>query len=70
MPAGSLVTVPVPDLTTVSVYLGSAVKVAATLWAALMVTVQIPVPVQAPLQPANLEPAAGVGVNVTLVPPA
>src|SRR5579863_1658883 len=33
-----------------------------------MVTVQVPAPVQAPLQPAKVEPAFGVAVNVTLVP--
>jgi len=33
-----------------------------------MLTVQLPVPVQAPLQPVNVEPAAGAAVRVTLVP--
>jgi len=36
--------------------------------AALMVTVQEPVPVQAPLQPVKAEPAAGVAVKVRAVP--
>jgi hypothetical protein len=33
-----------------------------------MVSVQLPVPVQAPDQPAKKAPTAGVGVNLTLVP--
>src|SRR5437899_2858783 len=33
-----------------------------------MVTVQVPVPVQAPLQPVNVEPASAVAVSVTVVP--
>jgi hypothetical protein len=43
------------------------VKVAVTLHAWVMVTVQAPVPLQAPLQPEKVEPAAGVAVKVTLV---
>ena len=40
-----------------------------TDWAALIVTVQVPVPVQLPpLQPVNVEPVAGVAVSVTAVP--
>jgi hypothetical protein len=35
-----------------------------------MVTVQGPAPLQAPLQPAKVEPAAGEGVSVTGVPAA
>ena len=70
MPAGALVTVPVPApvLLTVRVKLCSA-KVAVTVCAALIVTVQVPVPEQPPpLQPVNVEPAAGVAVRVTAVP--
>src|SRR5512141_1543188 len=33
-----------------------------------MVTMQLPVPVQALLQPANVDPEAGVAVRVTAVP--
>jgi hypothetical protein len=45
------------------------VNAADTLSVALIVTVQLPVPVQAPLQPIKLRPWAGVAVNVTCVPP-
>src|SRR5439155_4021504 len=70
MPAGALVTVPLPAplRLTVSVKVGSA-KVAVTVVALLSVTVHVPVPEQPPpLQPVNVEPAAGVAVNVTTVP--
>src|SRR4029453_5565357 len=70
MPAGLLVTVPIPGsaLLTVSVK-ASRAKVAVTVVAALSVTVQVPVPEQPPpLQPVKLEPAVGVAVKVTAVP--
>jgi hypothetical protein len=69
IPAGALVTVPVPRpfLVTVSVT-GMRLNVAVTVVAAFTVTVQPAVPVQAPLQPANVEPAAGVAVSVNCVP--
>src|SRR5438093_415988 len=70
MPAGALVTVPLPAplRLTVSVKVGSA-KVAVTVVALLSVTVHVPVPEQPPpLQPVNVEPAAGVAVSVTTVP--
>jgi hypothetical protein len=58
---------PVPAVVTVSVC--TAVKVAVTDASALIVTMHVPVPEQPPpLQPANLEPAAGVAVSVTTVP--
>src|SRR5436309_3078665 len=60
IPAGELVTVPlpVPALLTVSAKVGRA-KVAVTVVAALRVTVQAPVPEQPPpLQPVKVEPAA------------
>lgn len=71
IPVGALVTVPlpVPALVTVSTKDGKA-NVALTLWAALIVTVQVlVVPVQPPpLQPVKSEPAAGAAVKVTMVP--
>ena len=39
-----------------------------TVWSADIVRVQVPVPVQSPLQPVNTEPASGVAVNTTEVP--
>jgi hypothetical protein len=48
---------------------GGPSKVAVTVVAAVMVTVQAPVAVQPPpLQPVKVKPAAGVAVNVTTVP--
>ncbi len=44
-------------------------KVAVTDLTASMVTVQGPVPVQSPLQPVKVDPAAEVAVRVTEVPP-
>src|SRR3989442_11806642 len=68
IPAGALVTVPVPVLLTVSVKVCTA-KVAVTVVAALSVTVHVPVPEQPPpLQPLNVDPAAGAAVKVTAVP--
>ena len=69
MPAGSLVTVPLP----VPVLLTdkaccTSVKVAVADCAALIVTTHVPVPLHAPLQPAKVDPAAGVAVSVTAVP--
>src|SRR3989442_1688654 len=43
-------------------------KVAMRARAALIVTLQVPVPVQLPLQPVKVAPAAGAGVRVTTVP--
>ena len=71
MLVGALVTVPVPLplFPTVSVYVGARLKVAVTVLAPEMATVQVPdVLEQAPLQPANREPGEGVAVKVTLVP--
>ena len=70
IPAGALVTVPVafPAFVTVSAK-DDCTKVAVTDVAALTVTLHVPVPVQPPpLQPVNVEPAAGVAVKVTAVP--
>jgi hypothetical protein len=44
------------------------VKFAVTLRAAVMVTLQLPVPVHAPLQPVKVDPTAAVGVRTTFVP--
>jgi len=57
---------PVADTATVSVR--SSVNVAVTLAFADSVTTHAPVPVQAPDQPVNTEPAVAVGVSVTIVP--
>jgi hypothetical protein len=62
-----MVPVPVPLSSTVTVTL--RVNVAVTLAALLKVTVQVAVlPVQAPVQPAKVEPALGAAVKVTCDP--
>src|SRR5438132_6829110 len=71
IPAGLLVTVPVPAPAGVTVNTKVGAKVAVTVVAAESVTVQAPVPEQPPpLQPVKVEPAAAVAVSVTVVPPA
>jgi hypothetical protein len=45
-------------------------KVAVTVVAAFTVTAQVPVPLQAPLQPAKIEPEAGLAVRMIGVPAA
>jgi hypothetical protein len=70
IPAGELVTVPlpVPDLVTVRVK-DCCTKAAVTVVAAFSVTTQVPAPEQPPpLQAMKVEPAAGVAVRVTTVP--
>src|ERR1041385_1590430 len=74
MPAGELVTVPlpVPALFTVRVNVeaGRRLKVAVTEAAAFIVTTHVPVPLQPPpLQPAKVDPAAAAAERVTTVPP-
>jgi hypothetical protein len=72
MPAGELLTLPppVPALLTLRP-MGDALNVAVTVAVEVTVTVQVPVPAQPPpLQPAKVEPVAGVAVRVTTVPPA
>ncbi len=68
IPAGLLVTEPAPDPCGRTVRENCGLKFAVTLWAELMVTLQAPVPVQAPLHPVNAEPAAGVAARLTTVP--
>ena len=46
----------------------AVLNVAVTLRAAVIDVAQVPVPVQAPLQPANVEPLAAEAVSVTDVP--
>ena len=70
MPAGLLVTVPLPApvLLTVRLYIAPNVKLAETEVAAVTVTVQVPVPEHPlPLQPVKLEPADAMAVKVTAV---
>jgi len=61
------VPLPAPAFVTASVKLLRA-NVAVTLRASLIVTAHEAVPVQAPLQPVNVESLAAVAVSVTLVP--
>ena len=72
IPARLLVTVPVPEPARFTVSAnwagGNVSNVAVTFFAASMVTEQLPVPVQAPPQPAKTEPLPGVAVSVTAVP--
>src|SRR5256886_7592197 len=70
IPAGALVTVPLPGPAGVTVRVKvCSVKVAVTVVAAESVTTHVPVPEQPPpLQPVKVEPAAGVAVSVTTVP--
>jgi hypothetical protein len=72
IPAGALVTVPVPvpaSITDNAKPLVLELKVAVTVVAAFNVTTQVPVPVQPPpLHPANVEPSAGLAINVTCAP--
>ena len=67
IPAGLLVTVPVPLLETVRD--GLAPNVAVTDLASLIVTVHdVPEPVQAPVHPVKDDVASAVAVSVTTVP--
>ena len=62
------VPVPVPAFVTLRAKVVTLLKVAVTDRAAVIDTVQVPVPVHAPLQPANVEPLATAAVSVTVVP--
>ena len=70
MPAGALVTEPEPvPFFAIVTLTGASAKEAVTPVAALMVTAHAPVPVQPPpLQPAKVEPVAGLAVRDTLLP--
>ena len=69
IPVGLEVMVPAPAPPFVTVSVGSELlKVAVTLCACDMLTEQVPVPEQAPLQPAKVEPLAAAAVRVTAVP--
>jgi hypothetical protein len=68
IPVGLLLTLPGPDVVTVSVK-NCWTKVAVTAALALSVTTHVPVPEQpAPLQPLKLEPTSACAVKVTRVP--
>ena len=70
-PDGDEVTVPlpVPAFVTVNAYVApEPLNVAVTERAAVMDTAQFPVPLHAPLQPANVEPLAAAAVSVTDAP--
>jgi hypothetical protein len=67
IPAGLLVTVPVPDTVTVSCGVCVWAKVAVTAVAVFVVIVHALDPLQAPLQPVKVSPAAGDAVSVTMV---
>jgi hypothetical protein len=70
MPAGLLVTVPlaVPVLLMATWSCGIWLKVAVTCSSVVMSKAQEPVPVHAPLHPANADRLSGLAVNATLVP--
>jgi len=66
----STVPLPLPDVVMVRVGLAVTVRlnVALTDRLEFILTLQLPVPVQAPDHPANVEPVFGVAVSVTTVP--
>src|SRR5258708_9109755 len=71
MPAGALVTVPVPVPLFVVVRVNAgvpAVKVAVMASAEFAVSGEVPVRVQAPLHPANVAPGSGVAMSVSCLP--
>ena len=70
MPVGMLVTLPLPDVLTLNTAVVAALAVYETVTAVapLSVTAHVPVPLHAPPQPANVEPAAAAAFSVTNVP--
>jgi len=65
IPAGLLVTLPVPLPDVVTVSAAPAVNVAVTVSAAVMVSLHVDEPVQAPLQPPKRSLLPGVALRVT-----
>jgi hypothetical protein len=70
MPLGLEVTNPEPLPASVTTSEYSSAKLAVTVWFALSVTVHVPVPVQAPVHPTNVELIPGAAVNVIVEPDA
>ena len=72
MPLGAEVTVPEPLTAVLSANVlgATAVNVAVTVRAADIVTSQVLLPLQAPLQPVNEKPDAGTAASRTTVPSA
>src|SRR5947209_9954200 len=71
IPAGLLVTVPVPVpafVTETWHVTGLVVQLALTDCAAFIVTTQLPLPLHAPVHPVKVEPVVAAGVSVTCVP--
>jgi hypothetical protein len=70
MPLGFEVTVPlpVPARVTPNANVDAVLNVAVAVRACVIDTVQVPVPEQAPLQPAKLAPLPAAAVRVTEVP--
>ena len=67
-PEGLLVTVPLPVPPLDTLRVKNAVKLAVTVVSAVIVTVQLPVPLHPPpLQPVNVEPLAALAVKATEV---
>ena len=68
IPAGELVTFPVPPVTEFTVRLSGKVNPALTVLFASINKLQLPVPVHAPVHPVKEAPLSGVAVSVTFVP--
>ena len=69
MPAGFETTVPLPLVSTVSVYEdGGATRLNVAVHVVLAFNVTVPLAQPVPLQPANVDPLAGVAVSVTTAP--
>jgi hypothetical protein len=68
VPPGVVVAIVDPPDGTVTITPVGPLNVAVTVVAAVIVTVQVPVPSHGALHPVNVEPSAGVAVNVTCVP--